>query len=446
LSARCGTFNVPEKRGSAGGRMLPLKVVILPARQPSGLAPVFMLSGGPGQAATEGARWIASSWRRDKHDLVLMDLRGTGAGHRLNCEIGGNDENLQSYLEPAFRDGKRYAECRRELERAADLTRYTTPISMQDLDELRQALGYEKINLEGTSYGTRAGLTYIRMFGKHVHAAFLNGVAAIENAAPLNHAAAAKRAFEELVKQCTGEAACKAAFPDPAGDLRTVLQRLQAAPAEVTVQHPVSRAPVKLLLSDSALGDALRVMLYSAEGGRRVPLLLQRAKAGDLSAFAEAALQSSRGQRRSLATGLLLSVSCSEDVWRIREDQVAPAVAGSFIGPYRLRGQMEACSVWPRGDVPASYYQPFKSQVPTLIVSGHLDPVTPPKWGEILRNYLPNSIHIILPGAHGDSGPCTERLARRLFESGSIEGLDPSCVSEVRNPPFVLPGGAAAAG
>lgn len=440
--ARCGTFLVPENRRLAGGRVLPLKVVVLPARAARPREPVFLLSGGPGQAASESAPGYAGSSYRDLHDLVLMDVRGTGEGHALDCAVGASDDNLQAYLEPLFHEGSAFAGCRDALSAKADLTQYTTTIAMTDLDELRRALGYGRINLEGGSYGTRAALTYIRMFPRRVHAAILFSQTPPENRAPLFHAAAAQRGFDRLVAQCQAEAPCRAAFPDPHGDLKAIQERLRQAPAPVTVRHPVSGAPTPILLTASGFADGLRVMLYSAERGRQVPLLLSRGRAGDLAPFAEAALANSRGVRNSLRMGLLLAFTCSEDVWRIRPEEVARETAGSFIGDARVRGQMAACAGWPRGDVPDAYYRLARARVPTLIVSGDLDPVTPPSWGEAMRRHLPNSMHVVMPGGHTPWSPCIEGLARRLLDTGSVKGLDTGCVANERNPPFVLPGAA----
>jgi pimeloyl-ACP methyl ester carboxylesterase len=311
--------------------------------------------------------------------------------------------------------------------------------AMKDLDELRQALGYRRINLEGGSYGTRAAITYIRMFPKRVHAALLFSLVPIENRAPLYHAAAAQRAFDLLVAQCRADAACRAAYPDIAGDLRAVLERLRAEPARVRVPHPVTGLPTEVRLGASGFADALRVMLYSIDSGRRVPLLLRRARAGDLGPFAEAALRSSRGFTQSIRAGLLLSFTCAEDVSRIRPAEVATETAGSFIGAQRVRNQMAACSVWPKGDVPQDYYRPLRSQVPAILVSGNLDPVTPPSWGEIALRYFPNGIHIVLPGTHTPTNDCVNDLGRRLFLTGAVRGLDGNCAAATTLPPFVLP-------
>lgn len=437
-AARCGTFSVPENRDRPG-RMLPLKVIVLPARSATPREPVFFLAGGPGQAATELAPGFASAFHREDHDVVLMDVRGTGEGHRLDCGIGGSDDDLQSWFQPLFADGTAYAACRDALAPRADLTQYTTPKAMEDLDELREALGHEQVILEGGSYGTRAAMTYIRMYERRVRAATLFSLVPLENRAPLFHAAAAQRAFDQVADQCAAEAPCRAAFPDVRGDLATVLARLRTAPARVTVPHPVGDVPTEVSITASAFGDALRVFLYSGESSRQVPLLLSQARAGDLAPFARAALQSSRGLANGVRMGLLLSFTCSEDVHRIRPDEVARETAGSFIGDLRVRGQMAACSVWPRGEVPAEHYRPFRSHVPVLLVSGNVDPVTPPHWGEVALRSFPNGRHIVMPGGHFPGGPCTDRIAAQLYRSGSIRGLDTSCVADERLPPFALP-------
>jgi pimeloyl-ACP methyl ester carboxylesterase len=435
---RCGTFHVPENRRTGQGRTLPLKVIVIPARSQRPGEPIFFLSGGPGQAATADAAYLATAWERQNHDVVLADMRGTGEGHRLDCQLGSDDE-LQAYLVPIFFEGSRFSACREELEKKADLTQYTTPIAMQDLDEVRQALGYGKIHLEGGSYGTRAGLTYLRMYGQNVRSALLSGLVPLSNRSPLFHAAAAQRSFEQLVAECAAEASCHAAYPDPKGDLAAILQSLREKPARVQVTHPVTHTPAQLTLSEPAFTDGLRVMLYSAERGRMVPLLLRRAREGDFTPFAEAALQSSRNLRDALRFGLLLSVTCSEDVLRIRPEEVEKETAGSFIGSHRVRGQMAACAEWPRAQVPEDYFRPFTSEVPVVLVSGNLDPVTPPQWAEEARKSLPNSLHVVTPGGHTSGNPCVDSIGSQLFERGTVQGLDTSCVAALRNPPFVLP-------
>lgn len=446
VEVRCGTFSVPENRSTKRGRILKLKVIVIPSRaSPAATkAPVFFLSGGPGQAATE-AHWFTGSWHREEHDVVLVDLRGTGEGTALDCPTGGSDEDPHSYLRPFLSQGTGFAACRDELSKRADLTQYTTTIAMRDVDELRAALGYKRIDIEGGSYGTRAAMEYIRLFPRRVHAAALYSLVPVENRAPLYHARAAQRAYDLMVGQCEAQAPCSAAYPNLRTDAATVMKRLEAQPERVTVPDPATKRPIEVTLTASGFADALRVMLYGIENQRRVPLLLSGALRGDYAPFAMAGLESNRGFSKSIRTGLLLSFTCAEDTWRIRPEEVERESAGSFLGTLRVGAQMAACSVWPKGKVPAGYYRPPVSQVPVLLISGDLDPVTPPQWGEVARRRFPNSVHIVVPGGtHTPSSPCIEGLARKLFATGSVTGLDSSCVARDPIPPFALPEGAVA--
>ncbi len=441
IAARCGTFAVPENRTTGRGRMLPLKVIVFPSLAPRAAtkAPIFYFSGGPGQAATE-ATWLAGSWHRDTHDVVLVDLRGTGEGTALDCPSGGSDSDPQSYLRPYLSLGTGFAACRDALAKRADLTRYTTTIAMRDVDELREALGYRRIAIEGGSYGTRAAMEYIRLFPDRVHSAVLYSLVPVENRAPLFHARAAQRAYDLMVAQCEAEAPCRAAYPKLRSDAATIMKRLEAQPARVTIPNPATGQPVEVTLTASGFADALRVMLYGIENERRVPLLLAGALGGDYTPFAAAGLANNRRFSGAIRTGLLLSFTCAEDTWRIRPEEIERESAGSFLGTLRVKAQLAACSVWPKGKVPAGYYRPPVSRVPVLLVSGHLDPVTPPEWGEVALRRFPNGLHVVAPGGtHTPSSPCIERLARKLFATGSVKGLDAGCVAADPIPPFVLP-------
>jgi pimeloyl-ACP methyl ester carboxylesterase len=430
---------VPENWRKPKGRQLKLNLIIVPARAHPAREPIFFLIGGPGQAATDAAAGFVDSWERGDHDVVLLDFRGTSKELRLDCMLGGSDENPQEYLEPLFFEGTRYRSCAVALAKKADLTQFTTPNAIQDLDALRIAMGYDQIDLEGTSYGIWEAIAYLHAFSAHVRAAILSGLVPLSNRAPLYLPAAAQRAFDTLVSECQSDGACATAYPQLHEDLATILRRLEERPAKVRVEHPVSGKPIELSLKASAFVDGLRVMLYSVENGRHIPRLLQAALAGDYQPFAQAALHYSRDFKNGIRTGLLLSVTCPEDVARIRSEEVASAVAGTFIGGYRVRGQMAACAVWPRAKIPEDYFASFRSNVPTLLISGNLDPVTPPQWGVETRKTLPNSLHVIVPGAHVSSNACLDGLGRRMFETGRLKDLDASCVAEIHNPSFVLP-------
>ena len=224
-------------------------------------------------------------------------------------------------------------------------------------------------------------------------------------------------------------------------DLWTIIGRLRRSPVIVEVRDPDTGATVKVTLTEQAFGDALRVMLYDIDQARKVPLLLHQAVGGDYRPFAQLGLESSRGQRAAFRLGLLLSVTCGEDVWRIRPGEVERETRGSFIGPYRVLGQMAACREWPRSQVPARYYRPFRSNVPAILVSGKYDPATPPRWGDEARRSLPNSLHLIVPRGHASFDACLREVATQLFDTADIHRVDTSCVKRMEAPPFALPPG-----
>lgn len=438
LELKCGLMQVPENRAVKGGRTIAVEVVVSPARKGPAKEPFFLLSGGPGQDATREAPGISGSWVNDDHDIVLVALRGTGKSTLLQCELGGTDAHPQEYMEPLFHEGTRYAQCAKALSPHADLTQYTTMAAMQDLDDVRKALGYDRIDISGGSYGTRAAIVYMHMFPKSTHLAILSGVSAITERGPLYHAQSAQRALDIVLAQCAAEAACRNAYPDPRSDVSAILDTLRKHPAQVTLKHPATGKPLTVTLTASAFSEGLRGLLYDEETGRRVPLLLKRARSGDYVPFAEIALEHGRGLKDAVAAGLLLSVTCTEDVSRIRPEEVAPLTAGSFIADWRVRGQMAACSVWPKAPLPREYLEPFTSDVPVLIISGNLDPVTPPHWGEDARKSFPNSVHVVMPGAHVSYNDCIEALMKAFLKTADPKTLDTSCAAKTKLPAFAL--------
>ncbi|NIR43803.1 MAG: alpha/beta fold hydrolase [Gemmatimonadetes bacterium] len=434
-TARCGIFTVFENRATGTGRNIDLNLVVIPARSANPRPdPVVWLAGGPGAAATRAAPGIRNAWFRADRDIVLVDQRGTGASNPLDCELHDSDD-LQFYLDPLFRV-EIFEPCRDKLAKAADLSQYTTPIAMDDLNEVRAALGYEKINLMGGSYGSRAALIYMRRHPETVRSAILEGVTPIAFRNPLYHAYEAQRALEEIFRQCAADPACGAAFPDLREEFDAVIARLEAQPARVTFTEGDTGERVELELSRYGFAEALRTTLYYMPGARDAPLLIHRAYQGDYEFFVRIGLRSNIGITNALALGMLLSVTCPEDLARIDPGEIPALTDGTFLGPDRVRNQMAVCAIWPAGDVPEGYGEPVAVDVPTLIFSGTLDPVTPPRWGDETARHLPNSLHVVAPGAHGLGGSCITGIERQFLETASVEGIDTSCVKEMSLPPF----------
>lgn len=287
-------------------------------------------------------------------------------------------------------------------------------------------------------------LVYMRRHRQRVRAAVLRGAAPLAFTNPLYHARTAQTALDGLLAECARDDACGTALPDLGKEFHELMARLERAPAEVEVAHPETGEAGTIALSRDAFAEALRVMMYREESLVRVPLLLHRAGRGDLVPFAEQALRSNRWIRDLLPFGMLLSVTCAEDVDRIEEEAIRRETESTFLGDVRVRGQKAACEVWPRSAIQAGYGEPVRVDVPTLVLSGSLDPVTPPRWGEETARHLPNSQHVVAPGAHDLRGACiddiTEAFLRPSWRQPRSEGLDTSCVDGMRLAPFAIDG------
>ena len=253
--ARCGTFEVWENRETHAGRKLRMRVLVLPATGASPKPdPVFYVAGGPGESAVDYAAYFGrrDAFLRKQRDLVFVDARGAAGPGRLTCTLGGRDEDLQTYLGDKFPLAA-VRECRKELEKTADLTRYTTAAIVDDLDDARAWLGYAKVNLDGGSYGTRVVQIWLRRHPGSVRTATLTGAIPMDESNPISHAAGSQRAMDLVLSWCAADAACHKAFPDVRAELKTVLDRLAKAPAEVEVRHPGTSQPVKVRLSREVL-------------------------------------------------------------------------------------------------------------------------------------------------------------------------------------------------
>jgi pimeloyl-ACP methyl ester carboxylesterase len=233
----CGKLSVFENRETRVGRKIDLNVVVLPAfDQKTKAEPLFDLAGGPGAASTDGARFYATDGKeyRRRRDVVLVDQRGTGKSNPLSVPRKKMPQYYVSEMYPVD-----YVQnLRQTLERRADLTQYTTSIAMDDLDDVRGWLGYDRINLFGTSYGTRAALVYLRQHPEHLRTVTLLGVAPTDLKMPMYHAEAAARAMDLLLQQCEQDAHCHQAFPQVRDDWTNLLAQLERAPARVEYSPP----------------------------------------------------------------------------------------------------------------------------------------------------------------------------------------------------------------
>lgn len=435
---RHGTLEVFENRQTGRGRTISLYVLVLPARgREPAPDPIFVLHGGPGAAATSLAGGLAKSWMREDRDIVLVDQRGAGRSNPLHVELSGSIDNLQGYLDPIFQVDL-FRRGKERLEKIADLRQYTTPIAMDDLDDVRHGLGYQRINLVAGSYGTRAALVYMRRHERRVRTAILYGVVPLCWTNPLYHARSAQEGLDRIFDEVAADPVASKAFPRLREEFDEVLARLEKEPVEVTLTDVRRNVPVTFALTRDAFSEALRVMMYYMPTNRKVPLLIHRASEGDFKPFIQTGIKSNRQIRGIVAFGMLMSVVGSEDIPRITEEAIRRETKGTFLRDVRVRNQMAVADIWPRGDIPESYGQPVRARTPTLLISGTHDPVTPPRWGAEAARHLPNSLHLVVPAVHGSYGAAVEKVKLDLLRTGTVGGLDVSEVKKTRMPPLEL--------
>jgi pimeloyl-ACP methyl ester carboxylesterase len=442
--AQCGQLAVPENPDEPDGRQIQLNILRLPAIASSPqVDPLFVFAGGPGQAATDLVARLPTLFRevnRDR-DVVFVDQRGTGNSNPLDCMP---EESIEFSLPPdqslAVQE-QLLRECLADYD--ADLRYYTTPFAMDDINRVRQALGYGLINLWGGSYGTRAALVYMRRHPDSVRAAVLDSVAPFAIQLPHHAAVDADNALRRLFAVCGQEPDCRQRYPDLETRTRELISGLNRNPRLLELEHPLTRDKLRVHMSGELFAGLIRLALYERDLGPILPLIITSAAGGDFRAFG-LLLTLSQRMADSLSLGMQRTILCAEDVRR-----PAPAAVNDHqsILPIGALEQMERiCAFWPESILPPDYFEPVVSDAPVLLVSGELDPVTPPRWGDLAAQTLPNGMHIRVPGAHhgASHSGCVDELIVQFIDDGGAQNLDIACVEAVRPlPPFTSSAGPA---
>ena len=447
--ALCGVLKRPLDPARPQGVQVDLHYAVLPALARNKLPdPVFFFAGGPGQSAMDLAGPLSAQFARtlNRRDLVLIDQRGSGRSAPLECD---EDEDAARPLAEGVdtqRMAQQLARCREALQRKpwGDLRFYTTTIAMQDADAVRAALGVQRLNAVGASYGTRAVLEYLRLFPQRVRRAVIDGVAPPDMVMPASFAVDNQAALDAMFGACEREPGCNSRHPQLRVQWRTLLASL---PRRVEVVHPVTGRSEPLLLTRDALMGLVRAPLYVPAIAAALPAGIEAAAGGRFEMLAALGL-SLQGKRRgvSIAEGMHFSVVCSEDAPGLRAahgSASTPLPADFGAGFAQL--YQEVCSAWPRGDVPADFHRIPAASAAVLLLSGGLDPVTPPRHGErVARALGPQARHVVVPNAgHGVmSLGCMADVVYRFVDverDADALVLDAGCATGVPRPPAFVP-------
>ena len=446
-AAFCAPFRVPENWDRPDGRQIDLKLALV--RSDAQVAErdiVVLLAGGPGQAATESYAHVASGFAPllRHRNVLLLDQRGTGSSHPLECKGNPTDVDTAAVAEIDL-DKVRYLtrDCLAEIAHDADPAQYTTGAALRDLEAVRQALGAPEFDLVGVSYGTRVAQQYLEDYPDGVRSIVLDSAVPNELVLGAEFATNLDDALKRQFAACVATPACAKAFGDPYESLYRLRDALAAEPLDITLRHPRTFAEEKKPLNALTLAALVRMFAYSAETSAILPLTIDRALKGDYAGLVAQAEVLNDQLADLEGNAMQLSVICAEDADLLTD---RPEDAHLILGNALVRVIRAQCEIWPRGSRSADFHVPIRSDKPALVLAGELDPVTPPRYAHAILKGLPNG-RLLLAKGQGHSvlsRGCLPRLVGQFVETLDAQALDAGCLDDFGpTPAFIDYNGAA---
>jgi pimeloyl-ACP methyl ester carboxylesterase len=440
MQAWCATFDVPENRADPHSRHIGLKLAV--ARSDAQIPQPDMatlLAGGPGEAATEG--WVveapAFAQVRKHHNVLLLDQRGTGGSHPLSCKNAENASDQSAFTLDLDKVRKNVAACLKEVQQKADPRYYTTTIAVQDLEDVRKALGSPPLDLVGVSYGTRMAQQYLKHYPDSVRSVVLDSAVPDQAILGEDFAANLDSALKKDFANCAAVAACKQQFGDSMQTLDQLRDALRANPHKVSFRDPETYETVERPLSEFSLASVVRMFAYQPETAALLPLSINAAAHGDVGPLLGQAKLLSGDLSGDMNNGMAMSVICSEDADLL---QPRPQDQNTILGNHLIDAIKAQCDVWPHGTRPDDFHAPLKSGKPILILSGELDPVTPPSYGEQILPGLTNARQLVFKGqGHSLLGRgCMPQLLGKFIDKPDPKQLDASCLDKLGSTPAFI--------
>ncbi len=491
VEALCGSYEVLENRAAPAGRKIRLAVAWLPAKGEAEPDPMVMIAGGPGQSALETFPTIAAAFAdlRKHRDILLVDQRGTGGSNKLSCKdaddatkagdvksgadktagnqgsgnaatdnkdtgdkvTGDKDTGDKVTGDKVTGDGSTPSEasdaadlakmrvatrrCVAELSKIADLRFYSTTDAIQDLDQVRAAIGADKLNLMGVSYGTRVAQQYAKRYPSHVRTITIDGIAPNSLVLGNTMARTLESSLDRQFARCAKDPTCEGKLGDPRSNLNALMQTLRTAPPTVTFRDAITGESRTQTLTTGHIAGLARLFAYIPQVAGLLPLELNEAAHGryePLMALANL-LRTTVGDQ--ITDGMQYSVICTEDAGELKVD---PADANTLLGTDLVTAMQAQCAIWPHGERPADFRAPLTGNIPVLILSGEFDPVTPPAFGDEVLKSLGNARHLVLRGQGHNVLPvgCVPKLFTRFVETADAKSLDVHCLDKV---PYAAP-------
>ncbi len=439
IKARCGTLERNENPDDPESPPLELFVAVVPALtlepEPDPFVPI---AGGPGQASTEfyAAFRDAFEMVRRNRDIVLLDQRGTGQSAALQCET---DDDI---IAGQFSREETIAEIERCLgELPHDPRFFTTSIAVRDLEALRQALGYPQFNLYGISYGSRVAQHFLRRYPQSTRTVVLDGVVPPQLALGPAIAIEAQNAIDRIFDRCAEDDDCAQAFPDIRENFQRLKTLLDEQAVTVTLPDPLTGEPKEIRFGRHEMAGAIRLLSYHPSSVAVIPVLINEAVAGNFAPLASQFLMVSDSMSDAISIGMHNAVVCTEDAPYFAGENVSrDALDATYIGPVQLDALEAMCAVWPKGVLDENFKKPVSSEVPVLLLSGEVDPITPPDYAELAAVDFANAR--LITGkrqGHGQAPRgCVPNIIADFVAAADVQSLDVDCLERLYAMPFFL--------
>jgi pimeloyl-ACP methyl ester carboxylesterase len=439
IEAQCSTLQVPEDHAKPDGRKISLAIAWVPAKGEAEPDPMLMIAGGPGQSALETFPSIAPAFAEinKKRNIVLVDQRGTGGSNKLSCKnAAGKNAVMEDEDEDDVTGAVAFAaRCVAELSKKADLRFYSTTDAIADLEDVRRAIGADKLNLMGVSYGTRVAQQYGKKYPAHVRTITIDGIAPNSLVLGAEFARNLENSLDLQFGRCKKDVACAAKLGDTRARLDALMKTLAAAPPTVAYRDAMTGEAKRDVLTPGHLVNLTRMFAYSPQAAGLLPLEINEAAQGRYEPIMALSHLITGTVGEQIMTGMQLSVICTEDAADMHAD---PRDVDSLLGQDMVTVLAAQCAVWPKGVRPDGFRAPLTGNGPVLILSGEFDPVTPPRYGEEVHKDLPNSRHLIVRGQGHNVLPvgCLPRLFARFVDTADAKALDAKCLDKV---PYAQP-------
>jgi pimeloyl-ACP methyl ester carboxylesterase len=433
----CGYVTVPLYHDQPDGETIGVAVAIWPTYdEPHFPDPLFITQGGPGSSTLKMyPEYIYPNRSGGERDLVFVEQRGTYYSEpNLICSYTNWLEGLPKGEDP---DDYEYSDflsiCREDLLfEGIDLNAFTTPQIARDFEVVRQALGYEKINFYGVSYGTLVGQYLAAYHPESLRSLVLDGVVTLPFDYKNHSLERFDRVLNELAESCQQDPACAQAYPDLLDRLDQLIEEMEAAPKKVKIKYPDDLFPSGDTLDGESFYYFFLHMFYYDQSFAFLPYIMEQAEKDNFDLFE--VMTEWMLEFNLVQPGVYYSVVCSEHEYfsEIPEGESRLVPAGIDWEGNSRQELRDECALWDVQRSPDTLDEMPVSEIPALLMSGQFDPVTPPENGEEVLSSFSNGQHLVDPvGGHGVtfSDTCTKSILKD-FLNGLDQPVDNECLTD----------------